>query len=59
MRTRFRNKKGKIIAELEYEGKWYYIKTLPSPDKLFEKECLEKVSYLEAEKMKSKEVLLG
>lgn len=50
IRTRYRNKLEKIIVELFYEGKWYYIKTLPTPDKLFEKECLDKVSQLKAKK---------
>lgn len=50
MKARYRNKLNKIIVELEYEGTWYYIKTLPDPAKLFEKECLDKVSFLEARK---------
>lgn len=63
MKARYRNKLGKIIVELFYRDKWNYIKTLPSPEKLFEKECLEKVSYLNAqnqekEQNKSQEVPL-
>lgn len=51
MKARYRNKLNKIIVELEYEGKWYYIKTLPPPQVLMEKECLAKVSSLEAQKL--------
>lgn len=54
MKTRYRNKLNKIIVELEYLGKWYYIKTLPDPFVLFKKECLEKVSLLQAQNIQIK-----
>ena len=56
MKARYRNKLNKIIIELFYEGKWYYIKTLPAPQTLFFKECLEKVSFLEAQKQNKTEI---
>lgn len=42
MKTRYRNKLGKIIVEVEVNNKWRYVKTLKSPDIEFSKECLEK-----------------